>query len=75
MDAGRGVVVKRFRSRARREPVREWTALVLLAEFAPGLAAAPVRADLGGPAHDRNPAGTLERQAARLLLLLGRQLA
>jgi Phosphotransferase enzyme family len=40
------VVVKRFRSWDRREPVREWTALVLLAEFAPGLAAAPVRADL-----------------------------
>jgi hypothetical protein len=40
------VVVKRFRSWERREPVREWTALVLLAEFAPGLAPAPVRADL-----------------------------
>jgi hypothetical protein len=40
------VVVKRFRSWDRREPDREWTALVLLAEFAPGLAAAPVRADL-----------------------------
>ena len=40
------MVVKRFRSWGRREPVREWTALVLLAEFAPGLAAAPVRADL-----------------------------
>jgi Phosphotransferase enzyme family len=40
------VVVKRFRSWDRREPVREWTALVLLAEFAPGLAPAPVRADL-----------------------------
>jgi hypothetical protein len=40
------VVVKRFRSWDRREPVREWTALVLLAELAPGLAAVPVRADL-----------------------------
>jgi hypothetical protein len=40
------VVVKRFRSWDRREPVREWAALVLLAEFAPGLAAVPVRADL-----------------------------
>jgi hypothetical protein len=40
------VVVKRFRSWDRREPVREWTALTLLAEFAPGLAAAPLRADL-----------------------------
>lgn len=26
----------------------------------------------GGPAHQRNPAGTVERQAARLLLLLDR---
>jgi aminoglycoside phosphotransferase (APT) family kinase protein len=32
------VVVKRFRSWDRREPVREWTALILLAESAPGLA-------------------------------------
>ncbi len=48
MDAERGVVVKRFRSSERREPVREWAALTLLAEFAPGLAADPVRADLAG---------------------------
>lgn len=46
VDAGRGVVIKRFRSWDRREPAREWTALMLLAEFAPGLAATPVRADL-----------------------------
>jgi Phosphotransferase enzyme family len=46
IDAGRGVVIKRFRSWDRREPVREWTALMLLAEYAPGLAATPVRADL-----------------------------
>jgi hypothetical protein len=32
----------------RGEPVREWPAPMLLAEFAPGLAAAPVRADLIG---------------------------
>ncbi len=32
------MVVKRFRSWDRREPVREWTALILLAESAPGLA-------------------------------------
>jgi hypothetical protein len=43
---GRGVVTKRFRSWDRREPAREWTALTLLAEYAPGLAATPVRADL-----------------------------
>jgi thiamine kinase-like enzyme len=29
----------------------------------------------GGPSHDRNPPGILERQAARLLRLLERQLA
>jgi hypothetical protein len=46
VDVGRGVVTKRFRSWDRREPAREWSALVLLAEFAPGLAAIPVRADL-----------------------------
>jgi len=46
VDAGRGVVIKRFRSWDHREPAREWTALLLLAEFAPGLAATPVRADL-----------------------------
>ena len=46
VDADRGVVVKRFRSWDRREPAREWNALMLLAEFAPDLAATPVRADL-----------------------------
>jgi Phosphotransferase enzyme family len=46
VDADRDVVIKRFRSWDRREPAREWTALVLLAELAPGLAATPVRADL-----------------------------
>jgi hypothetical protein len=46
VDASRGVVVKRFRSWDRREPAREWAALTLLAEFAPGLAATPISADL-----------------------------
>jgi Ser/Thr protein kinase RdoA (MazF antagonist) len=46
VDASRGVVIKRFRSWDRSEPAREWNALTLLAEFAPGLAATPVRADL-----------------------------
>src|SRR5262249_45571440 len=46
IDTCRGVVIKRFRSWDRREPTREWTALRLLAEFAPGLAATPVRAGL-----------------------------
>lgn len=45
-DQSRGVVIKRYRSWDRREPAREWTALTLLAEFAPGLAASPIRADL-----------------------------
>jgi len=41
-----GVVVKRFRSWARGEPAREWLILRQLAEHAPGLGPAPVRADL-----------------------------
>ncbi|MGH3190872.1 MAG: phosphotransferase family protein [Streptosporangiaceae bacterium] len=39
-------VVKRFRSWDRGEPQREWRALTLLAEFAPGLAPAPVSEDI-----------------------------
>jgi Ser/Thr protein kinase RdoA (MazF antagonist) len=46
IDPALGLVVKRFRSAGRDEPVREWTALSLLARFAPGLAPAPVSADL-----------------------------
>ena len=46
VDAGRGLVVKRYRSWSRGEPAREWVALTLLAEFAPGLAPAPLRASL-----------------------------
>lgn len=46
IDPGRGVVTKRFRSWARNEPAREWTALCLLAGSAPGLAAQPLSADL-----------------------------
>jgi aminoglycoside phosphotransferase len=41
-----GHVVKRFRSWDRGEHQREWLALNLLTEFAPGLAPAPVSADL-----------------------------
>jgi hypothetical protein len=48
IDPGSGIVVKRFRSSSRGEPVREWTALTLLAELAPGLAPVPVSADLCG---------------------------
>lgn len=46
IDLGLGLVVKRFRSSRRGEPAREWAALSLLARFAPGLAPAPVSADL-----------------------------
>lgn len=42
------VVVKRFRSWGRGEPQREWRALTLLAEHAPGLAPQPLKADLEG---------------------------
>jgi len=48
IDHDRGLVVKRFRSSERGEPAREWAALTLLDEFAPGLAPAPVRGDLDG---------------------------
>lgn len=46
VDRARGIVVKTFRSAGRDEPAREWAALTLLARHAPGLAPAPVRADL-----------------------------
>jgi hypothetical protein len=46
IDHGRCLVTKRFRSWDRGEPAREWAALTLLAEFAPGLPPAPIRADL-----------------------------
>ena len=45
-DADRNVVTKRFIGAERGEPAREWRALTLLAEHAPGLAAEPVLADL-----------------------------
>jgi aminoglycoside phosphotransferase (APT) family kinase protein len=46
IERARGLVVKRFRSARPDEPVREWTALSLLDKYAPGLAPAPVSADL-----------------------------
>jgi Phosphotransferase enzyme family len=42
------VVVKRYRSWDLGQPRREWTALTLLAEHAPGLAPTPIEADLTG---------------------------
>lgn len=41
-------VIKRFGSSARGEPEREWRALTLLAQYAPGLAAQPLQSDLDG---------------------------
>ena len=46
IDLQRGIVTKRFRSWARNEPAREWTALCLLADEAPGLAPQPLSADM-----------------------------
>lgn len=46
LEMGSGVVVKRYRSWDLGEPEREWRALELLDEHAPGLAPSPVRVDL-----------------------------
>jgi hypothetical protein len=46
VDPDRELVVKRFVAADRGEPAREWRALTLLAEHAPGLAPEPIRADL-----------------------------
>jgi Ser/Thr protein kinase RdoA (MazF antagonist) len=46
VDSEREVVVKRYIQHGRGEPAREWRALRLLAEHAPGLAPEPVGADL-----------------------------
>ena len=48
VDPARGVVIKRFVQAGRGEPDREWRALTLLAEHAPGLAPEPIMADLAG---------------------------
>jgi Phosphotransferase enzyme family len=47
VDPARRVVVKRFVQAQRDEAGREWRALTLLAEHAPGLAPEPILADLG----------------------------
>jgi hypothetical protein len=46
VDPARRVVIKRFIRADRSEPEREWRALTLLAEHAPGLAPQPILADL-----------------------------
>jgi Ser/Thr protein kinase RdoA (MazF antagonist) len=48
VDTEREVVAKRFIQHTRAEPTREWRALQLLHEHAPGLAPEPLRADLFG---------------------------
>jgi len=48
VDPGRGVVIKRFVQAQRDEADREWRALTLLSEHAPGLAPVPILADLAG---------------------------
>lgn len=50
VELGPDVVTKRFRSWSRGEPAREWGALRLLAQHAPGLAPLPIEADLDGDA-------------------------
>jgi len=68
-----GVAVKRFRSWLHgderlhgEEPSREWQALNLLAQYAPGLAPEPIRADLDAGAKcawsaSRNPGAAIGR--------------
>ncbi|QKW37955.1 aminoglycoside phosphotransferase family protein [Actinomadura sp. NAK00032] len=46
LEIGTELVVKRYRSWEYRQPEREWTALQLLDEHAPGTAPTPVSADL-----------------------------
>ncbi|MFI6534861.1 hypothetical protein ACIBHY_20570 [Nonomuraea sp. NPDC050547] len=48
IEMGPGVVVKRYRSVEHGQPEREWRAPGLLDRYAPGLAPAPVSADLDG---------------------------
>jgi hypothetical protein len=48
VDPGRRVVIKRFVQAQRDEADREWRALTLLSEHAPGLAPEPILADLAG---------------------------
>jgi Ser/Thr protein kinase RdoA (MazF antagonist) len=85
IDPRRGVVSKRFRSWDRDEPSREWLALTLLAEHAPGLAPEPIRAELsadppfiemsylpGTPLDDLPPSAPQAQALARALERLWR---
>ncbi|WP_188187001.1 phosphotransferase family protein [Nonomuraea sp. SYSU D8015] len=57
------VVIKRYSSWHRGEPHREWTALTLLAEHAPGVAPTPMEASLGA----NPPMITMSRLPGRVL--------
>ena len=81
LDPEREVVVKRYRQFDRGEPAREWRALRLLAEHAPGLAPEPLRADLDGeepsiemsllPGEPLGGAPLTQQQEAALVRALG----
>ncbi|WP_326636286.1 aminoglycoside phosphotransferase family protein [Streptosporangium sp. NBC_01755] len=74
LELGDEVVIKRYASWDRGEPHREWTALTLLAEYAPGLAPAPIEAALDADP----PVITMSRLPGRVLrgtLATGEQLA
>ncbi|MFG2071981.1 phosphotransferase family protein [Nonomuraea maritima] len=63
LELGDDLVIKRYASWDRGEPYREWAALSLLDEHAPGLAPVPVRADLD----DVPPTITMSRMPGRVL--------
>ncbi|GLW06243.1 hypothetical protein Misp01_13730 [Microtetraspora sp. NBRC 13810] len=63
LELGDDVVIKRYTSWDRGEPHREWAALTLLAEHAPGLAPAPIQAALDA----RPPMITMSRLPGRVL--------
>lgn len=50
VELGQHRVTKRYRSWSRGEPAREWDALTLLEQHAPGLAPLPIEAELDGDA-------------------------
>ena len=63
LELGDEVVIKRYNSWDRGEPHREWVALTLLAEHAPGLAPAPIEAALDADP----PVITMSRLPGRVL--------
>ncbi|SDL22926.1 aminoglycoside phosphotransferase family protein [Nonomuraea jiangxiensis] len=63
LELGDDIVIKRYTSWHRGEPHREWAALQLLAQHAPGLAPTPVRATLNA----RPPTIMMTRLPGRVL--------